>query len=70
MACKMCYVKLSEDGGTPGYARPPSAVLPVGSTDKKVLDLGSRRGRSALVTRSSNLYQISARHQSAACLVM
>jgi len=74
----MCDVKVGEDGETPGYARPPSAVLPVGPTDKQVLELGDvhSRGRgtsasitSARISRSSNLYEMS-RPRSTACLVM
>ena len=69
----MWCVKVAEDGETPGYARPPSSVVPVGPTDKRVLELGravgTRDASSARVPRSSNLYEMS-RQRSAACLVM
>jgi len=76
----MCDVQVGgENGETPGYARPPSAVLPIGPTDKQVLALGNDRGRgrgnSASITsargttRSSHLYEMS-RPCSTACLVM
>jgi len=72
----MCDVKVGENGETPGYARPPSAVLAVGPRDKQVLALGARRGNSAgasiasaRASRSSNLYDMS-RPRSTACLVM
>ena len=72
-ACVMRHVKVGEDGETPGYARPPSSVVPVGPTDKRTLALGravgTRDAASARIVRSSNLYQMS-RQQSAACLVM
>ena len=65
-------VKVGKDGETPGYARPPSAMLPVGPTDKRALELGRGRGPASAPStraRSSNLYRMS-RQQSAACLVM
>ena len=76
----MCDMQVGgEKGETPGYARPPSAVLPIGPTDKQVLvlgnDWGRGRGTSASVTsargttRSSHLYEMS-RPRSTACLVM
>ena len=78
-SCCLCDVKVGgENGETPGYARPPSAVLPLGPTDKRVLELGNdhRHARgtsasitSARVTRSSHLYEMS-RPRSTACLVM
>lgn len=65
----ICGVKVGSDGETPGYARPPSSIVPVGPTDKRVLELGRSAASSARTTRSSNLYSLS-RHRSAACLLM
>ena len=66
----MCYVKVGEAGETPGYARPPSSVIPVGPTDKRVLELGrGRTASSTRITHSSNLYNMS-RQRSAVCLLM